>query len=1023
MAGLDLQDLIARIATRGPGRSEATLQADIRTLLLAAPLNLTEHGVEAINLESPAGERRRIDIEAGYTVIEVKRDLRLGNVRAEAIAQLAGYVEQRTSTLGQRYVGVLTDGAEWLIYHLTPSGALEQAGAPLLIAPTDVNLDEVLVWLEGILATGQQVMPTPVEIEQRLGAASPSHVLDFADLFALYEANRHHPSVALKRELWAKLLTTALGTNFRDDDALFVEHTLLVVTAEVLAHAVVGYEPERLTPSTILSGALFAEAQITGVVEEDFFDWLLEIDGGAAFVRGLARRLGRFKWDAVEHDVMKVLYESVIGRLERHSLGEYYTPDWLAERVVKEVVTDPLQQRVLDPACGSGTFLFHAVRHYLAEAEAADVPLSQALRDTGERVIGMDLHPVAVTLARVTYLLAVGMERIASPERGPFNIPVYLGDSLQWGQEQTLLNAGALTIATRDSAQLFASELRFPDSLIADAARFDRLVAELADKAADRPTGAPTPSLRETFRRYPVTEVERTTLEETFRVMCELYDQDRDHIWGYYVRNLARPTWLTQEGNRVDVLLGNPPWLTYNAIAPELKRAFRTACEERNLWGGARTARNYDLSALFVVRAIELYLRSGGSFGFVMPFATLSRRQFTGFRAADYPSASEPVTVTFDAPWDLDAVRPHPFPVPCSVVFGVRNGAADASPLPAETTAWRGTLPARNVGWGEAREHLTQEAGRIAVATGDHASPYARRFESGAKVNPGLLVVVELAPSGPLGVPAGYASVQSLRSPQEKEPWKDLPSLRGTVEAEFVRRLHRGSTLLPFRAAESLRVIVPWDRSVKRLLTSTDERLDRYPKLSEWWNRADELWTDYGTPENYDLTGRIDFQRKLTRQLPPPEHRVLYTASGSRMAAARLSHSDAVIQHDLYWAAMSTVEEAHYLTAVLNSEVLGKLVAQYQARGKYGARHFDLYVWYAPIPAFAPSESVHMQLAQLGQRAETVVAALDLPSSLGFRAARNRVRQALSVDGVEAEIEACVANLLAGGAPATVTRP
>jgi type I restriction-modification system DNA methylase subunit len=66
-----------------------------------------------------------------------------------------------------------------------------------------------------------------------------------------------------------------------------------------------------------------------------------------------------------------VLYESVIAAEQRHKLGEYYTPDWLAERMVAEVVDAPLEQRVLDPSCGSGTFLFHSVRHYLKAAEAA----------------------------------------------------------------------------------------------------------------------------------------------------------------------------------------------------------------------------------------------------------------------------------------------------------------------------------------------------------------------------------------------------------------------------------------------------------------------------------------------------------------------------------------------------------------------------------------------------------------------------------------------------------------------------
>ena len=152
-------------------------------------------------------------------------------------------------------------------------------------------MDQLFTWLEGVLATGQQIVPTPQEIERRLGADSRSHALDYADLSALFAANREHPSVALKRELWAKLLTTALGTTFRNEDSLFVEHTLLVAIAEVIAHAVVGYAPTQLAPATLLSGALFEEAQIGGVIEEDFFDWVIEVEGGAEFIRSLARRL------------------------------------------------------------------------------------------------------------------------------------------------------------------------------------------------------------------------------------------------------------------------------------------------------------------------------------------------------------------------------------------------------------------------------------------------------------------------------------------------------------------------------------------------------------------------------------------------------------------------------------------------------------------------------------------------------------------------------------------------------------
>ena len=263
----------------------------------------------------------------------------------------------------------------------------------------------------------------------RLGAGSSAHALDRATLASLYLLNRDVPTIRMKRTLWSRLLTSALGTQFTDSDELFIEHTLLVNSAEIIAHAVLGLPVEQLVPASLLSGNKFDESGIHGVVEADFFDWVLEIGGGENFIRALARRLARFDWKTVQQDILKVLYELVIGTETRKQLGEYYTPDWLAEKMVDETIGDPLQLRVLDAACGSGTFLFHAVRKYIAAAEAASTSLADTLDGVTKHVFGMDLHPVAATLARVTYLLAIGRSRLTDPSRGSIQIPVYLGDS------------------------------------------------------------------------------------------------------------------------------------------------------------------------------------------------------------------------------------------------------------------------------------------------------------------------------------------------------------------------------------------------------------------------------------------------------------------------------------------------------------------------------------------------------------------------------------------------------------------
>ena len=94
-------------------RSEATIQSDVRMLLLDPELGLAERDLN-VDLETPAGHGRRIDVEVGCTVIEVKRSLSTPAAITAARQQLTGYVTTRSAEMGQRYVGILTDGRLWL---------------------------------------------------------------------------------------------------------------------------------------------------------------------------------------------------------------------------------------------------------------------------------------------------------------------------------------------------------------------------------------------------------------------------------------------------------------------------------------------------------------------------------------------------------------------------------------------------------------------------------------------------------------------------------------------------------------------------------------------------------------------------------------------------------------------------------------------------------------------------------------------------------------------------------------------
>ena len=152
---------------------------------------------------------------------------------------------------------------------------------------------------------------------------------------------------------------------------------------------------------------------------------------------------------------------------------------------------------------------------------------------------------------------------------------------------------------------------------------------------------------------FGIHEDDQPILTQTFANMCRLHDDGKDHIWGYYVRNLARPAWLARPANRVDVLVGNPPWLVYRYMTKRQQVSFQKMSRDRGLWAGGTAAASQELAALFVARCIELYLKPGGQFGYVMPWSILprpgqqSRGRHAGFRSGNYVTGAEQVNVAF----------------------------------------------------------------------------------------------------------------------------------------------------------------------------------------------------------------------------------------------------------------------------------------------------------------------------------------------------------------------------------------
>ena len=1042
------RDAAAQVLLRHDNfQPEANITSAVRDFLILTGLARIEEIVE----ENPPSDssRRAVDLTALDTFIEFKR--RIGTVAGgepdpENVQQLDDYLSNSASQ-GRVRMGVLTDGKRWLL-------RWPGAGEVRLTRPYAFTLEDpdgwfpLYEWLrDTALVSLKDVSPDREGIAEHFGPGSPSYQRDIAALKALYQESAGLETIRVKRRLWYDLLRTALGeiayttegmsadaqarlaavgVGDEEMDDLFVRHTYLGAVIGMVVQASFGIDIRRLAetaPADLLQGReLYRATGLQGVLESDFFAWPIEV-GGNPLLQTLARRVARFNWSEAPPDTAAILYETVIPPEERRQLGEYYTPAWLARIMVRELVEDPLHQRVLDPACGSGTFINEAVAHFIAAAGATNWEPREVLNRLREAVTGIDVHPVAVYLARAAWTLAARPAINAAGAAGydaSLSIPVYLGDALQLRfRTGDMFAENEITIQTSDEEN---TELVFPVSLVERAEDFDALMGDISahiERGDD-----PFLALDDNHVNDPS---ERQTIGETIRTMQRLHDRGRDHIWAYYTRNMVRPVALSRA--RVDVVVGNPPWINYNQTADVLRTELQNLSRNRyGIWAGGRYATQQDVAGLFFARSVDLYLKDEGVIGFVLPHSALQAGQYSKWRSGRWRAGRSGSSVQVDfnikMAWDLEPLEPNSFfPIPASVVFARKCPPDGAEkPLGSSVEQWLGRAGAEDVH----REPTGLTDMRV---LGD--SPYAGLSRNGATIFPRVLFFVNETENTAIVQMAPTVTVNPRRGSQDKAPWKDLElsAITGqTVEDRHLFDVHLGETIAPYVALEPLKALLPLKRGDFALPTDDDGPggvrlggLER--RMRERWQTVSTLWEDNKSLVNrLNLLGQLDYLHKLSSQLEwqkasdDTQVRVVYSKSGEPTAAI-LHDNTALVENVLFWVPCRNTDEADYLLAIINSDVLREAVTPMMTKGLFGARDLHKRLWKLPIPNFDPEEELHATIAEAGARAAAGAAAKleELRGDkLTVTKARRELRTWLRTSPEGRTVETVVGKLLAG---------
>ena len=221
---------------------------------------------------------------------------------------------------------------------------------------------------------------------------------------------------------------------------LFSLNTYIALVAKLVAALALPDGSQDLTDSAVPiqvrigaleSGELFRSSGISNMLAGDFFSWYRDDPDWVRFaplVEDLLAALSGVTFDVTRkspestRDLFKGMYQSFVPRALRHALGEYYTPDWLAAHALDTMKWSP-EDPLLDPTCGSGTFILEALRRRLGAPGAETKSAHELLRG----IYGIDLNPLAVLAARASIVVSLA-PRLKPGD--PLDLPVYLADAI-----------------------------------------------------------------------------------------------------------------------------------------------------------------------------------------------------------------------------------------------------------------------------------------------------------------------------------------------------------------------------------------------------------------------------------------------------------------------------------------------------------------------------------------------------------------------------------------------------------------
>ena len=919
----------------------------------------------------------RIDTLKGTLLIEYKTNLKNIRQRQTAETELQKYVSGLVNRKQSVSKCLATDIRYWREYDVTIPNISKK------LVPKDIGLklkaeydfdsknpDKFIQTTERLIYQDVALLASAELLTKKFGLQSKIYKTFMKILKKLWAKEKSKSENKLCLQLWSEYVENCFSKSAKINHENFLEHTYLVILSRMIAASSLSTTQEQANPSfvkDVFLGNFFSNHRVENFVDEDFFRWIINDKIYSAISKELDsvhNELQKIDFrSARKYDLLSKLYEEIIPHNVKAEYGGVFTPTWLADQTVLSIPdAKKLSKTVLDPACGTGTFL-----RSIIQEKIKNVPKSwqeqQILDKILNSICGMDINPVSVIITKTAIMLALA-DYLKNSSK-PVNIPVHLCDSLFLPDNLVANKSNSIKISFDNStisfpSKLFENNINEFDSLVNESNLLAKYIVEGTFTIETCKTNIES-KVSEVSKKINLTKPEQKLLQKATRqLILEIHNRikaKKDGMWAFILKNTYKPSLLRAQ---FDIVLSNPPWLSISSFPQaRYKKQLEQLSKNYSLTPSGSSKHHLEIATIFFVHSIKQFLKNNGNFGIILPKVILHGDHHNNFRLSKF-SKSSPMKILKS--WDLENVKPL-FGRPACVIFGKKSKSSGFPQIlpcvqydgnPDQISSTNTSLTLSKIG--------NKSAFQTKTSVGGTQSHYLPLFKQGADLMPRRAIMIDIVGNKTASIPTIKTSDLEINNSKNKKPYNKF-SFSGTIESKYIFSTIKSELVVPFVSGNFMKAALPIeiDNGKFKILTTSELATKSDHHAVKWFTNIDKELSK----NKKKLNDWLSRKNKLIDQtISGSKFTILFGAGGKNVCAAVVNTSTTPLfinDQTLYQFKCDNEDEAMYVCGMLNSNSLNEKIKSHQPSGDFGEQH----VHKLPlnfIPKFDPNDPNHKKL-------------------------------------------------------------